>query len=157
MSEELDDLVDNLREPSTWIRVLFMLVFGLVLYLIIVPITLVLALGQALFSIVTGDENDNLRKFGAAMSLYVHQVLRFLTFNSDEKPFPFSDFPGIDINDDIDELDVTEAEDKPKKKKAGKKTAARTVKKTPRKRATTKKAASAEKKEDGSDGEPVSD
>ncbi len=155
MSEELDDLVDNLREPSTWIRVLFMLIFGLLLYLIIVPVILVLALGQALFSIVTGDENDNLRKFGAALSQYVHQVLRFLTFNSEEKPFPFSDFPGIDINDDVDEFDTTEAESKPKKKKASKKTETKTARKTPRKRAAVKKAAPAEKKEDSSDDEPV--
>lgn len=153
MSEELDDLVDNLREPSTWIRVLFMLIFGLVLYLIIVPVALVLALGQALFTIVTGDENENLRKFGAALSQYVYQVLRFLTFNTEEKPFPFSDFPGIDIDDDIDDLHAAAPVKKPAKKKASKKAAAKTTKKTAKKRAATKKSVDEEKPSDDSSDE----
>ena len=93
MSEDLDDIVENLREPSAWARVVFMLGFSIVLYMVIIPLTLLLTLAQALFSVFTGEDNDNLRHFGASLLAYISQVVRFLTFNSDERPFPFSDFP----------------------------------------------------------------
>jgi hypothetical protein len=93
MSEDLDDIVENLREPSAWARVVFMLGFSLVLYMVIIPLTLLLTLTQALFSVFNGEDNDNLRHFGASLLAYISQVVRFLTFNSDERPFPFSDFP----------------------------------------------------------------
>lgn len=138
MSEELDDLVDNLREPSAWLRIAFMLVFAVVLYLVIAPIILVLMLAQAIFTIVTGDDNDNLRKFGAALSQYIYQILQYLTFNSDEKPFPFSEFPGISLDVDIDENEpVKQAAKKPEKKSAKKSTA----KKSAAKRAVKKSSA----------------
>ena len=93
MSEDLDDFVENLREPSAWARVAFMLGFSIVLYMVIIPLTLLLTLAQALFSVFTGEDNENLRNFGASLLAYISQVVRFLTFNSDERPFPFSDFP----------------------------------------------------------------
>ena len=93
MSEKLDDIVGNLREPSAWARVIFMLGFSIVLYMVVIPLTLLLALAQALFSVFSGEDNDNLRNFGALLLAYISQVVRFLTFNSDERPFPFSDFP----------------------------------------------------------------
>ena len=93
MSEDLDDIVENLREPSAWVRVVFMLGFSIVLYMVIIPLTLLLTLAQALFSVFTGEDNDNLRHFGAFLLAYISQVVRFLTFNSGERPFPFSDFP----------------------------------------------------------------
>lgn len=96
MSEDLDDIVENLREPSAWARIVFMLGFSIVLYMVIIPLTLLLTLAQALFSVFTGEDNDNLRDFGASLLAYISQVVRFLTFNSEERPFPFSDFPEWD-------------------------------------------------------------
>ncbi len=45
MSEELDKLADNLKQPSAWIRIIFMLAFSVVLYLIIAPILAFLGFG----------------------------------------------------------------------------------------------------------------
>ncbi|PCJ28688.1 MAG: hypothetical protein COA96_00460 [SAR86 cluster bacterium] len=95
MSEELDDLVDNIREPSVWIRITFMIAFAVVLNLIILPVIIVLVIAQALFSVLSGKNNDNLRFFGAALEKYVSQIIKFLTYNAETKPFPFSDFPDI--------------------------------------------------------------
>ncbi len=137
MSEELDDLVDNLREPSTWLRIAFMLAFALVLYLIIAPIILVLMLTQAIFTIVTGNYNDNLRKFGAVFSQYIFQIIQFLTFNSHEKPFPFSEFPGIALEEDIDDMMAA----KPEGKENARKTTKKAVKKTIKKKAPSRREA----------------
>ena len=138
MSEEFEDIVDNLREPNAWLRILFMAAYALGLYLAIVPVLLILMVAQALFTIITGEDNEKLRQFGAALSQFVHQILQFLTFNSDDKPFPFSDLPAME--DSAAEV----------KKPAAKKKAAA---KAPRKRAAKKKTAAAEKEGEKGAGE----
>ena len=143
MSEELDELVDNLKEASAWIRVLFMLAFAIVLYLIIAPVILVLMIVQALFVIITGESNTNLRFLGAALSKYIFQVLQFLSYNSNTKPFPFSDFPEVK-NDEFNPAPTAKEQDKaaaaPARPESAKKTPARkVVKKTSAKKAAPKK------------------
>lgn len=150
MSEELDDIVDNLKEPSAWIRIVFMIAFATVLYVIIAPVILVLMVAQALFSVFNGSSNNNLRFLGAALNKYVYQILEFISYNSEEKPFPFSDFPQLESSDDGNGEPAakapansskaqTEAEDNGsktvKKKAASKKTAA---KKSPAKKKVAK-------------------
>jgi hypothetical protein len=118
MSEDLDDIVDNLREPSAWIRVLFMVGFALVLHLIVGPIIIVLMIVQALFKLITGETNFNLRRFGRALGQWVYEVIQFLTYNSKEKPFPFSDFPPLEDEEESGEGEGKES----KSKKASSKT-----------------------------------
>ena len=94
MPEQLDDLVENVRELSGWVRVLFVIFFIVVLHLIIGPLIALLALVQCLFRVFTTKANENLAGFGALLVTYVAQILKFVTFNSETRPFPFSDFPG---------------------------------------------------------------
>ncbi|HBW84514.1 MAG TPA: hypothetical protein DEF79_10795 [Gammaproteobacteria bacterium] len=97
MPEQLDALVDNVLKASVWVRVLFVIGFIVVLHLIIGPLILLLALAQGLFFIFTAKVNENLAGFGALLAAYVGQILHFVTFNSDRRPFPLSDFPDEQI------------------------------------------------------------
>lgn len=90
-----DDIVANLKQPSQWFRVAFMVVFAVVLYVVAVVLTL-LTVAQILFSLLTGSDNENLRALGKDLSTYVHQILAFLTYNSDSKPFPFTTYPSTE-------------------------------------------------------------
>ena len=128
---KLDGIVDNAMQVSAWIRVIFMLAFAIVLYLVIAPVILVLMIVQALFVIITGDSNSNLRFLGAALSKYIFQVLEFLSYNSNTKPFPFSDFPKVD-NDEFNPPSAA-------KKEAGDTSSVK--KKAPSRKASRKKAA----------------
>ena len=121
MSEDLDDIVDNLREPSAWIRVLFMVGFALVLHLIVGPIIIVLMIVQALFKLIAGESNFNLRRFGRALGQWVYEVIQFLTYNSPEKPFPFSDFPPLEDEEETGEGKKSKNKES-KSKKASSKT-----------------------------------
>ena len=47
-----------------------------------------------MFLVFTTKPNENLAGFGALLVTYVAQILNFVTFNSESRPFPFSDFPG---------------------------------------------------------------
>lgn len=87
-----DEMVENLKRPSAWLRVLFMAGFVVALYITGV-ILMVLTLAQVIFSLLTGSANNNLRGLGASLSVYVNQILVYLTYNSEIKPFPFLPFP----------------------------------------------------------------
>ncbi len=90
-----DDIVENLKQPSQWLRIAFMLALAIALYVASVILTL-LTLAQAVFSLLTGSDNKNLRALGRDLATYVKQILDFLTYNSEIKPFPFSDYPSAD-------------------------------------------------------------
>ena len=47
------------------------------------------------------DDNQRLRGFCIALGRYQHQVLDYLLFNTEAKPFPFADWPA-DQSDDED-------------------------------------------------------
>lgn len=152
MPEQLDDLVENVRELSGWVRVLFVIFFIVVLHLIIGPLIVLLALAQGLFLVFTTKPNENLAGFGALLVAYVSQILNFVTFNSESRPFPFSDFPG----GQVDPAEVAGADDGPldstsavpaqeeDKAEAGK-PAKKALKKAPKKTASKKKAVSKKK------------
>ncbi len=103
-----DDIVENLSRPEQWLRVLFMAVLVVGLYVVGLMLTLV-TVGQVLFSLLTGSDNDNLRALGKSLTLYVKQILDFLTYNSEIKPFPFSPYP--DSNATNDEAEAVQADD----------------------------------------------
>ncbi len=136
MSDEFDDIVDNLREPSAWIRVLLMIAFAVVLYLIIAPVIFVLMVAQALFALISGKDNRNLRYLGGALAQYVLQILHYLSYNSDVRPFPFSEFPALE--DEVPE--VHDADASAKDSAAPKTTQKKAAKKAPRKKTAKKKA-----------------
>ena len=51
---------------------------------------------QFLFTVFTGQVNDNLKIFGASLARYVYNCLLFVTYNSDDKPFPFGEWPAAE-------------------------------------------------------------
>jgi hypothetical protein len=73
----------------------FMLVFAAILQLASI-VMWILVIAQFIFSLITGADNSNLRKFGHSLSLYIFATLKFLTYVSEEKPFPFADWPKAD-------------------------------------------------------------
>ena len=99
MAEKLDNIIRNLKQGSAWVRVILMIAFAVVLYVIIPAIVLVLMITQTLFVIITGASNDNLRVLGTALSKYIFEVLQFLSYASDTRPFPFSAFPSVESDD----------------------------------------------------------
>lgn len=82
----------NLKNSSTWKRILYMLLFVLA-YSVAEFVLMAIAIVQVLFKLITGDINDNLTILGKQTALYVYDVMLFLTFNTEKKPFPFSAWP----------------------------------------------------------------
>lgn len=129
-----DDIVENLKKSSQWLRIAFMLALGVALYVASVVLTL-LTIAQAVFSLLTGKDNENLRALGKDLSTYVHQILEFLTYNSELKPFPFSPYPGCE------EVSIVEPSVAPAKKTAPRASKTPAAKKPASKVTTTRKPA----------------
>ena len=87
-----DDVKDNLKNQSTWMRGLYMLLY-LIFSRIAEIVLAVVVLFQFLLKLFTGETNDRLLKLGQGLSTYLYQMFQYLTFNSEYKPYPFGAWP----------------------------------------------------------------
>ena len=65
-----------------------MAIYGLFAWLAAMIGTVIVVLGF-LWVLFTGEVNRELRQIGQAIASYLYEILRYLTFNTDDKPFPF--------------------------------------------------------------------
>lgn len=93
-----EELKHNLTSGSHWMRLIYMVLFALLLEIAGFVMLAVVAL-QFLFSIISGRANDNLRRLGDQIASYIYQTLQFLIYNTEEKPFPFAEWPESDVED----------------------------------------------------------
>ena len=87
-----ENLKRNVKDKDTWLRLIYLVVFGIAFYLSIL-LTFATSLFQFLAKLFSGNSFDGLAEFGNNLAIYQSQVTRYLTFASDEKPFPFAPFP----------------------------------------------------------------
>jgi hypothetical protein len=86
---------ENLKQKKTWLRGLYMLLFA-IFYSVAEIVIFVVVVFQFLLALFTAQTNARLVLFGKSLSTYVYQVLLYLTFNSEDKPFPFGEWPAED-------------------------------------------------------------
>jgi len=79
---------ENLKSRTTWLRLLFMCIYGLICSLAGMVGTVIVVLGF-FWVLFTGEVNRELRQIGQAIAAYVYEIIRYMTFNTDDKPFPF--------------------------------------------------------------------
>ncbi len=94
-----DNIKESLKDNSSWMRVLYMAIF-VIIFNIVELLIAALVIFQVLVLLFTGEKNQRLLGFGSMLSLYAYRMLQFLTFNSEEKPFPFADWDSE--NDGLD-------------------------------------------------------
>ncbi|MFT5593559.1 MAG: hypothetical protein ACI8SR_001940 [Oceanicoccus sp.] len=83
---------DSIKSESFWLRSLFMVLFFIV-YRIVDILVLLVAISQWFYVLLSGDANQGLRNFAKGLSLYVAQIIDYLSYNTEEKPYPFTDWP----------------------------------------------------------------
>lgn len=94
MSEEelSSDLKENVKDTNVWIRLLYMLLF-VIIYSVAEVVLAVVIFFQFLSVLFTGRKNEKVLSLGGQLSTFVYQVFSYLTYNSEVRPFPFSDWP----------------------------------------------------------------
>ncbi len=85
------DINENIKKISTWKRIFFMLVYTVIVGLVRILLWAVILL-QVASALLTGSANENILSFGRTLSAYLYHILLFLTYNTEQLPFPFADW-----------------------------------------------------------------
>jgi hypothetical protein len=92
MTMELDEQTnENIKKINTWKRIGFILIFSVIIGLVRTLLWGVILL-QIISTLLTGSPNKNILNFGQKLAAYTYHILLFLTFNTDETPYPFADW-----------------------------------------------------------------
>ncbi|RZO20238.1 MAG: DUF4389 domain-containing protein [SAR92 clade bacterium] len=114
----MTDSKANVKKSSTWIRLAYMVLFGVFLIPLGRFVLGFIIIGQFLVVLVKGRDNDNLRNLGQSLGEWIYRGILFLTFNTEAKPFPFEEWPvmepsagySADSTDQQKESDIVETE-----------------------------------------------
>lgn len=87
-----DEVKGNLKNTEVWMRLLY-IVIVYVLYGAAKVVLFVMVLFQFLSTLFTGKTNERLLAFGKQLSDYIYQTVQYLSYTSDDKPFPFAEWP----------------------------------------------------------------
>jgi len=87
-----DEVKQNLLAPAQWLRILLMAGYALALW-VLGMVLIVVVITQVVTALLTGSANANLRQFGALLAIYIRQIIAFLVYATELKPFPFAPFP----------------------------------------------------------------
>ena len=82
----------NLTRTDIWWRALAMILYTF-LYGIAEIVLVAVVLFQFCYTLILRESNHRLLTFGQGLSTYVYQILQFLTFNTENLPFPLSAWP----------------------------------------------------------------
>ncbi len=80
------------RTQGVWKRGLFMLLFAIAFSIAHFVLNL-LAFVQFLWLLFTGSPNEFIQRFGASLAVWFADVARFQNCVTEEKPFPWKDWP----------------------------------------------------------------
>ncbi len=86
------NIKENASRVDTWIRGFFILVFAIIFYVVWSVIGL-LVLIQFFTKVITGNLNSELMDFSKKLTDYASEILLFVSFQENIKPFPFSSTP----------------------------------------------------------------
>lgn len=91
--EDPPDIQENLKSSSTWLRLLFMLVCS-ALYAVTRFVVFAVVVLQFFWALLTSEPNEKLTALGHSLALYSCEIIDYLTYYSEERPFPFDrDWP----------------------------------------------------------------
>ncbi|MDP6993658.1 MAG: DUF4389 domain-containing protein, partial [Woeseiaceae bacterium] len=83
----------NVKSRSAWLRIFFVLVVIALYWVCGVVIGAVVAF-QCVWLLFTGESNEKLRGLGRSLATYVRQAVGYLTFDTEDRPFPLDlDWP----------------------------------------------------------------
>ena len=86
------ELKQRLTAGATWMRGVYILIFSIIFSVTEVVLGAVVVF-QFIATLFTGATNARLRAFGLSLAAFIYQIVAYITFNSDQKPFPFGAWP----------------------------------------------------------------
>lgn len=84
----------NEQPKVGWERMLYTILY-LIIGRFIAMVLFVIAVCQFIYSWVIGEPNDKLLHFTAGLAEYSKQLVSYVGFNSEEKPWPAGEWPSV--------------------------------------------------------------
>tara|TARA_Y100000991_G_C21656522_1_gene214813 strand:+ start:90 stop:461 length:372 start_codon:yes stop_codon:yes gene_type:complete len=101
---------DELLDIKKWQRLFFMVIYGTAINFV-VSILIILVAIQFIFYLFTSKTNNQLQSANNWLQGFFNDALNFLSFNTDSKPWPFSDkYEVSDSNEDGEHTEVVDGE-----------------------------------------------
>ncbi len=89
MTEEIKQEKDK---KAIWWRGLYMVLFAF-LYSIAKMVVVGVVLFQFVNVLITDEPNEQLLRFSRGLGKYIYEIILFLSFNSEQQPFPMGPWP----------------------------------------------------------------
>lgn len=93
MAEYLEE--SGVTRKQIGLRLLYTVLF-LIVFEVLKLVIQVSALFQYVYLLIAKDYSKPLRAFSDRLGAYTHRVIRYVTLNDNQRPFPFSEFPAED-------------------------------------------------------------
>jgi len=87
-----DDPQVTISRKQVAIRLLYTLLY-VAIFELVKTIVLLITLFEYFILLLTLRHNEPARTFANKVATYGYRVMRYLTLNENQRPFPFSDFP----------------------------------------------------------------
>ncbi|HDY98898.1 MAG TPA: DUF4389 domain-containing protein [Pseudomonas sabulinigri] len=85
-------LKESLCSADFWLRLLYTILFMLAWQVVEILLALLVVI-QIMSRLFTGSANEDAKVWGEGFSLYACQIGRYITQVSDQKPWPFIEWP----------------------------------------------------------------
>tara|TARA_B100001109_G_scaffold41073_1_gene32452 strand:- start:164 stop:526 length:363 start_codon:yes stop_codon:yes gene_type:complete len=102
---------EELLKPSKWIRLLFMVLYSLIIEIIALPLILILIFLQFLFHLIAGSPNNQIKNITNWLIDFLTESFEYLTYKTEQKPFPFDQDDEEESNDDVEEVTAESSDD----------------------------------------------
>ncbi|EAR22409.1 DUF4389 domain-containing protein [Nitrococcus mobilis] len=86
----------HLTHRQTWLRGLFIVLFSIIYSTAGMVLTAIVVF-QFISILLSGACNPRLLAFARQLSTYLYQVLLYVTFNREERPWPFDAWPTAEL------------------------------------------------------------
>lgn len=81
---------EQVQDKDTWLRLFYIILFGLIFYVVFF-VTCVVGVIQFVTRMLTGRPLASLQDFNTTLATYAHDLVAYITYASDMKPFPFKE------------------------------------------------------------------
>jgi hypothetical protein len=89
----MEELEEPIERGETGIRILLSLLY-LIIARVIETVLLVVILFELLYTLITkAPPGEGVRRFANRTLSYLYRIIRYLTYNEHEAPFPFTELP----------------------------------------------------------------
>ena len=102
---------DEVLKSSKWLRLFFMIIYVAIVNAIVLPLIIFIVVIQFLFHLFAGSHSSQLEKVSDWLINFLGECLIYLTYKTEQRPFPFNSEEESNSDENIVEATPEEVSD----------------------------------------------